>query len=188
MAATPTSQYQARMTTSLTRTFEPIEVRSEWKAFEGRNGLYSPRIDIAVGPFSTIPGSKSEAYDRLERKYRRIIDRLRVSHAENLKRFETQVPHVASSTSANRNARCFFAIEIENRVSRKHLMGGALNAAALGRWGIVVGWDHGKVKALIRLREYLLELARVGKPTFTSLANLLIVNPGQLRAALARTV
>lgn len=84
----------------------------------------------------------------------------------------------------NRNARCFLAIEIENKVSRKHLMGGAINAAAPGRAGLAVGWSDQMVRAFVKLRAYLLYLARVGKNTFDPF-NLLIVNRIQLAAAVA---
>jgi hypothetical protein len=187
VSAVPTKQYQTRMTAALRRAFKPTPVQSEWKAFESVEDLYSPRLDIAVGPFSTTPGSLTTDYDGLDAKYRSITEKLQSAYELNLSRFATRVPGSATTASPNRNARCFLAIEIENRVSRKHLMGGALNAAALGRWGIVVGWDEGKVKALLRLREYMLELKRVGKPTFSTLANLIIVSPDQFRASLTGT-
>jgi hypothetical protein len=82
-------------------------------------------------------------------------------------------------SAANPNARCFMAIEVENRVSRKHLMGGAINAAALGRVGIVVGWSTEKMRALVRTRAYLQYLGFVGKQTFQT-GNLLIMTPDDL--------
>jgi hypothetical protein len=62
-------------------------------------------------------------------------------------------------------------------------MGGAVNAAALGRFGVVVGWDPAKVRALVRTKTYLAFLDQVGKPTFQT-ANLLILGRHQLQAAI----
>jgi hypothetical protein len=84
----------------------------------------------------------------------------------------------------NHNARCFLGIEIENAVSRKHLMGGAINASALGRLGIAVGWTDARVKSFGRLWKYLDFLSRVGKNSFDT-SNLLIVSDVQLSAACA---
>ena len=45
------------------------------------------------------------------------------------------------------------------------LLGGAVNAAALGRIGIVVAWTSEKLKAFAKLRRYLNFLGIVGKNT-----------------------
>ena len=84
----------------------------------------------------------------------------------------------------NENSRCLLAIEIENNVSRKHLLGGAVNAAALGRLGIVVGWTENKVKALVKLQTYWDFLYSVGKNTFNT-RNLVILSPQQLSEAIS---
>jgi len=62
-------------------------------------------------------------------------------------------------------------------------MGSALNASALGRIGLAVGWDEDRVRRLIRMRKYLLALADVGKNTFDA-SNLLIASRAQLYDAL----
>jgi hypothetical protein len=64
-------------------------------------------------------------------------------------------------------------------------MGGAINAAALGRIGIAVGWTPDKVRAFVKLRSYLLYLARVGKNTFNPI-NLLVLSRQQLSGAIRR--
>ena len=85
----------------------------------------------------------------------------------------------------NRNSRCFIAIEIENQVSRKHLLGGALNASVLGRIGVAVGW-HEAFQMFLRLRHYILYLKSVGKNTFDA-SNLLLLKPEQLEQAVFGT-
>jgi len=87
----------------------------------------------------------------------------------------------------NQNARCLIAIEIENEVSRKHLMGGAINAAALGRIGIAVAWTDGKLRAFTNMKRYLDYLASVHKNTFDT-ANLVILSTDQLIQAIDQNI
>lgn len=76
------------------------------------------------------------------------------------------------------------ALEIENRVTRKHLLGGVVNASALGRVAIVIGWIEEKVRALVKLQSYWSFLSSVGKNTYRT-QNLLIMNPTQFNEALS---
>ena len=76
----------------------------------------------------------------------------------------------------NKTARCFLAIEIEDKVSRKHLIGSAINAMALGRLGIVVACTSDKLKTFVRQRRYLWFLSRA---TNLDTDNLLILNREQ---------
>jgi len=87
----------------------------------------------------------------------------------------------------NQNARCFMAFEIENEVSRKHLMGGAINAAALGRVGLAIAWNPEKLRAFVRMRSYLLFLSAVGKNTFDP-SNLLILSKDQVMDVISKHV
>jgi hypothetical protein len=159
----------------------------EWASFTGYPKQYSPRLDLAVGPFSTVPGERLvNDYHRLAREHRGFLENLWECHAQNeadLNAWNEQcAPDLDSALAANRNARCFLAIEIENQVSRKHLMGGALNAVALGHLGIIIGWTEDKVRAMFRARNYLQFLERVEKPTI-AMGNLLILSREQaLRA------
>lgn len=122
-----------------------------------------------------------DEYDRLFRRNKHLCARLVAAHRENAGGGEhTDAVNVRSG---NRNARCFRAIEVENQVSRKHLLGGAVNAAALGRIGVVVGWTPDKLNALLKLRSYFDFLSAVGKPSFSA-SNLLILAPEQLESAL----
>lgn len=151
----------------------------------GEERLYSPRLDIAVGPFATADLVYVEEFDHLVREHERFLRHLYECHLRNLPHNNALESRIDFDrvTHRNPNARCFIAIEIENQVSRKHLMGGAINAAALGRIGIAVGWTPEKVNAFVKLRSYLLFLARVGKNTFDP-TNLLVLSKEQLRQAL----
>jgi hypothetical protein len=88
------------------------------------------------------------------------------------------------SIRRNENARCFIAVEIENESSRKHILGGMVNAAALGRLGIIVAWTPEKLRAVLKMRRYLVYLATVGKRTFDP-ANLFVLTRGQFDQVVA---
>ena len=62
-------------------------------------------------------------------------------------------------------------------------MGDAVNAAALGKVGIAVGWTPETFRAFLNLKRYFEYLGSVGKNTF-NLGNLLIVDKDQLLASL----
>jgi hypothetical protein len=186
--------YQNRISDLLTRIYQPpIPVETEWRAITNIDGLYSPRIDIAVGPFSTERGEKNiDDYDHIMDLSEDFIEQLIEYHIENVSRFRIQdeeldevlqYPSFDEIKANNSNARCLLAIEIENRVSRKHLLGGVVNASALGRLGIVVGWTKNKVEALVKLQAYWDYLGSVGKNTFKT-KNLVILAPDQLREAI----
>jgi len=175
---------------SICREFRRIcpssEVESEWDSMRGEFGLYSPRLDIAVGPFATSYRF-IESYDRLMDGSQHLIQSLIDIHSTNVKNFDHEPYSLTFDQlrQKNSNSRCLLAIEIENRVSRKHLMGGAVNASALGRIGILVAWSPEKLKAAIKLRRYLEFLAMVGKNTFDT-TNLLILSKEQLLDAVTR--
>jgi hypothetical protein len=48
--------YQNNIANSLRVIFNENQIQPEWPAIADIKGLYSPRIDIAVGPFATING------------------------------------------------------------------------------------------------------------------------------------
>lgn len=185
MAKSPVKSFQQELVSVLRVLFSGVPIEKEWAAMRRADGLYSPRLDIAVGPFATGESNCVPKFDRLLEEHQDFLLRLYEHHLANIR--ESAAPGLRPDFEQvalrNRNARCFLAIEIENQVSRKHLMGGAINAAALGRIGIAVGWTTEKVEALVRLRSYLLFLASVGKNTFDP-ANLLILSKDQLHDTL----
>src|SRR5439155_18060309 len=131
-------------------------VTSEWRALATEPGLYSPRVDIAVGPFA-VERRQEEDYDALAQQHRAFLVQLHSSFSENVRsrRIDDVVSDIEDVCNLNRNARCFLAVEVEGSGSRKHTMGGAINAAALGRVGISVACSCAELNKLLKMRLYL---------------------------------
>lgn len=187
--------YQNEMSEALTQRFhncpmQNIPVKQEWRSIANIKGLYCPKIDIAVGPFAAGRTYEGE-YDMLLQHSHPMVEQLIAFTRENFQEYYSiddpdvlPYPHISEIRlrDFNRNARCFLAVEIENKVSRKHLLGGAVNASALGRIGVVIGWTDDKVRALVRLLAYWQFLHSVGKNTYRT-DNLFIVSLEQFRQA-----
>jgi len=169
------------------------EAVTEWGSEMGKE-MYAPRVDVAVGPFAIAPGvHRDQEHSHLLHQHLDLFRRLTAFHLENLNVLTPEATaderehHINQKMdklfSTNQNARCFVAIEIENKVSRKHLMGGAVNGSVLGKVGIAVGFNEEKHRCFLRLYRYFEFLGQVEKPTFNT-ANLLIISKDQLMEAL----
>lgn len=172
-------EYQRKLRNDLQNIYSS-EIEVEWSSMSGYRNIYSPRVDLAIGPFAKDTRC-IEQYNQLINSSRGFLDMLIREHNKNLKLFD-----VAENSSFfdnleyfNENARCFLCIEIENKVSRKHLVGGLVNASALGRVGILIPWTVDKLKAFVKLLEYLKFLGSVGKNTFKT-ENVLILTKEQI--------
>lgn len=161
----------------------------EWKTQMNAH-TYSPRLDIAVGPFSLVDGVRlTQEYNELFQNNAEFIKQLIKIHLKNLGYItvDTSNDEIAERVQTkfeelyyfNFNARCFMAIEIENAVTRKHLMGGAINASVLGRIAVAVGYTAEMHNAFLNLHRYFSYLQSVDKPTFKT-NNLLVISADQL--------
>jgi hypothetical protein len=185
MAADEIAQWQIWLAERLSALHGGVETQREWATMAGQTGIYSPRLDVAVGPFATGEQQFGDAYDELIANHGNFAHRLCELGNENVAAHgnDAHFSTFEDISHRNWNARCYMAIEIENKVSRKHLMGGAINAAALGRIGVAIGWTTEKVRAFIKLRSYLLYLSQVGKNTFHPY-NLIVVSRDQMMNAI----
>lgn len=161
----------------------------EWRTQMETNS-YSPRLDVAVGPFSIENGVQLiHEYDELFENNTVFVAKLIKCHLSNLYYINHDNPSEELDERVhqklyevrhfNYNSRCFVAVEIENAVSRKHLMGGAINASVLGRIGIAVGYTDEMHNAFLNLYRYFSFLQSVDKPTFRT-NNLLVLSAEQL--------
>ncbi len=179
-------EYQLEVVPLIRNKIRNDEVHSEWRAFRNRNLQYSPRVDIAVGPFSIIRGENQiDNYNRLlsRGRTRTLINRLYRDHNNNLEAlgFENLVRNnINQVIQRNINARCLLAIEIENSSTRKHIMGSIVNAASLGRVGIGIAYKAEVLKTFTKILNYLSFLESVGKNTYNT-SNFIIVTKEQFK-------
>ena len=179
-------EYQDLTVPLIANKLTDLEVVNEWSAFRGINYQYSPRVDIAIGPFSVAPGKNQTAeYNRILRRddIDTFLKRVYDYHVENigLKYLnEINIPEFDFVTRKNQNARCFLAIEIENTSTKKHIMGSMINAASLGRIGIGIAYSDSVLRTFIRILNYLAFLKRVEKNTYDT-TNFLILTKDQFQ-------
>lgn len=143
-------KYQEKIVPQLRRMFGTNQVISEWNvAKESRDDLsrklYCPRIDIAVGPFNI--GRKVVNREMIENAYLRYENFIRKLNSASDGKISTE--HL------NKNPRCFLAIEIENTGTRKHRLGSIVNAAAIGKVGIIVTFTKESNNSFRKIRKYL---------------------------------
>ena len=179
----PVKEYQYNLCEQLRRIYPSVEIVPEWISLSSEIGSYSPRIDVAIGPFA-IERTFVDEYDLLMKRSQSFIEKLIEYHRNNIRDWNGEnYPLTFDELKLkNQNARCLFAIEIENLISRKHLIGGAVNASALGRIGVIVAWTPQMLKAAVKLRRYLQFLSDVGKNSFNT-TNLLILSREQMLEA-----
>lgn len=184
-----TKQYQDVIAPLLRERLGNLEVIPEWTAFRGYNNHYSPRVDIAVGPFSVVAGNNQLAtYNNLiqEAPIRQFLNDLYDLHVINIGEEvhnEIHIPSLNRVITKNQNARCFLSIEVENKNSKKHFIGSLINAASLGRVGIGVAYNDNALRTFIRIMNYLGFLKRVEKNTYNT-SNFLLVTKEQFAGVL----
>ncbi len=176
-------EYQEQILPLISEKFFPLEVRNEWVAFTGFRNQYSPRIDLAVGPFSDQP-NKTMITD-----YNALINEVPIdgflrqifqTHCQNTNPnllSEISFTTFESAISTNQNSRCLLAVEIENTSSKKHIMGSIVNACSLGRVGLGIAYSPSSFRTFQRILNYFGFLRRVGKTSYdTSIFFLLNVD------------
>jgi hypothetical protein len=182
--------YQDAMIPLLTNKLNDLEVIGEWTAFHRVNYQYSPRVDIAVGPFSITPSANQTAqYNEILRQentdafLKKIYD-FHVANIGDEWLNEINIPEFDFVTRKNQNARCFLAIEIENTSTKKHIMGSMINAASLGRIGIGIAYNDSVKRTFLRILNYLAFLKRVEKNTYDT-TNFLILTKEQFQECIS---
>jgi hypothetical protein len=143
-------------------------------------GIYSPQPDISIGPYSFERDvNLSARYNSLYAKHRDFFNQCKKYHKENCITIHRNC-RTKFDINYNFNPRCFLAIEIERSGSLKHLLGDLVNAASLGKIGIVVAWDDVVLRKFIRILEYFAFLRERKHLPFVS-TNLLLLTSSQIR-------
>ena len=169
-----TRKYQDKVTNLLVRIFGEANVRKEWDvAKNSQDGfnrdLYCPRVDIAIHPINITTDVENNVIEinNVHRRFQSFVDGLQ------------QISGITLG-ECNKNPRCFLAIEIEKKGSRKHMLGDIVNASSIGEIGIIVPWDDKTYKAFERIKGYLDFIKSVGK-TSDSPKNLLMIPKTKLK-------
>lgn len=181
-----TKEYQNILKEKFELLFPELEVKSEWISFKKMDRHYAPKVDLAFSPFSITAGETKELeYDALTNvdSIRNFLEKVYHFHEQNLRNElfsnEYELPDFERVVNKNSNARCFIALEIENRNSKKHMMGSIINAASLGRVGIGVAYCDSAFRTMARILHYLAFLRRVEKNTYDT-TNFLLIKQEQL--------
>ena len=133
------------------------EVIIEWNVAGDSNDdfnrdLYSPRMDIAIGPFNINRDGDYDSHSyRLNEAKRAFIDEI------------VEIGFHSGSFSPNPNPRCFIGIEIEESGSRKHMLGDIANASILSEIGLVVVLNNTKFDQFKKIKKYIDFAIRNGK-------------------------
>jgi hypothetical protein len=161
------------------QTLLKLPVEREWPAMKEQRSVYSPLVDIAVGPFAYDSSCITDQHDSVVRQWEKPIKTMLAYHKQNMKslHWDTCQTSFKDLCYKNKVARCSLAIEIENGVNPKHLIGDVLNAIVLGRLGIVVAYTPDTLRAFGRIRKYLFYFSIA---TNFDTTNLLILNREQL--------
>jgi hypothetical protein len=159
---------QAVIRNKLGQIFSDDLVKSEWsvrtaatdKIFD--KSTYSPRLDIAVGPFNVTRDRKNEDLAEIE------------EHAQHpfvrwLRNEVGRQNH--GGFYFNPNPRCLLAIELEFSTSSKHILGGITNASLLGAIGVILG-PAGYIDKVRRISQYAARLRQVEKAHDDMFANI----------------
>ena len=110
------------------------------------------RVDVAVGPFSVVPGKNHE----IEQVF--------------CKKAPGKLKRVTEGLGKNRNPRCSLAIEVVFSGSSKHILGDITNASMMGLYGFVVTSED-MLKMAQRVYEYIKtvkELEKAGDDLFNN--------------------
>ena len=183
------TEFQDSIKPLLRNKLAQLEVEVEWTAFSGVPYQYCPRVDVAIGPFSTTPGEdKIQEYNQLLRRtdVNDFLQQIYEFHVFNIGDEwlnEITIPEFDFLIQQNQNARCLCALEIENTSTKKHIMGSMINAASLGRVGVGVAFTDSVKRSFIRILNYLAFLKRVEKNTYDT-SNFLVVTKEQLETIL----
>jgi len=141
----------------LREVFDESNVKKEWDVATDSEdaytrNLYVPRIDYAIRPFNISSNPKQMTED-LRRIYKSFLNH------ENL--FSSMIEYAEypenfnHNFEFNENPRCFVAIEVENKTTRKHRLGSIVNASAMGKVAIMVAKTSNVMKSFEKLLKYL---------------------------------
>ena len=202
MNAMTTMEYQKNIYSLLQAKLGGLPIKNEWTAFKKDCKHYSPRIDIAVGPFNIGVEERENEKNNCLFELKNADDYMKcyndLVEQENIKSFMKDLyviylrningdfkdTYFNNLLTKNKNARCLIAIEIENKnKDLKYFLGSLVNAASLGRVGICIACSEDNLRKIIRIQKYLNFLKEVEKNTYDT-ANFMIITREQMNVIL----
>jgi len=156
--------YQDLACNRLKVMFGENNVKKEWDVAKDSQDdytreLYSPRLDIAVGPFNINRDLyvNNDDIDESIRTHRNFLKRLWHDSELRIGSFNDFI------RGKNKNPRCLLATEIENSGSSKHMLGNIANVSIIGSIGIVVPFNSVKLSLCKRIKKYVTFATKVNK-------------------------
>lgn len=180
-----TKEFTQTLITKLETVFSSEQIIKEWDVAKesgdtfDRQKYYTPKVDIAVGPFNI-----DQKLELNNKKIESFVD----EYKENFLSWLYKISHLGDYEYVsygdfldvlNKNPRCFLAIEIENTKDPKRSLGDIVNASAMGKIGIVIPLGNDKYEMFIRIKKYFHYLKRVGKLD-GNFRNILIIEGNKL--------
>ena len=128
--------------------------------------IYRPNVDIGIGPICRKGDDDFEdEYDEMVETIRKLITkwiRIFQKHCKKYRWVTKPLRPLKYTEFKNKNSerknKCFLAIELERKNSRKHFMGSIINAGGAGRIGLLLAWDEKALDIAIRVKQYLYHL------------------------------
>lgn len=176
MSFANTKELEEFLSTQLKQRFAEVDTQ---KGSRFGRGIYSPQPDISVGPYSLEEGvNLNDEYMLLFEQHKEFFLLYEKYHMENCIAINNSYT-AKFDAGYNTNPRCFIAVEIERSGSSKHLLGDLVNAASLGKVGIVVAWNDEVLRKFMRILEYFSFLRETKRLPFAS-TNLLLMTSDQI--------
>jgi len=135
-----------------------------------RRTKYSPRLDIAVGPFNITDEDASKDAEKIRHAGRLPL----VKALEEIGR--SQNPGFKLNCA---NPRCLLAIEIELNKGSKYMLGDLTNASMMGLIGLVIG-SKKTVRWLEQVGQYVRRVVDVKKAPRDFLSNVVCLERSEL--------
>lgn len=153
------------------------EIVSVEKHMKIESNLYSPRCDIAVGPFAFTCRYDENYNNLLNQRNIKAFLRILLQRSEN-RSSENVENFIRGCRNQNRNPRAFIVIEVEGSSCRngKLILGSMVNASIMGQVGIIIPYKNNTAQ---RVHTYINEMGNRGK-TPKIFMNLIVIKKEKL--------
>lgn len=149
---------------------------------EENNLVYSPKADLAVGPYF-FRGGDGKVKHKFELLFEGVLRKAQIKSFIRKLKTKNKSPW-PFEIGYNHNPRCLFVFELEKKTKdMKHIIGSVYNASALSKVGVLVVFDEifDNVKKLL---DYAKFCEDVGKMPFKIFRNIIVIKYSDLKSIL----